>query len=485
MNLASILNLTAATPPQPGIPNGAAPADTAMLAEFAALLGLTAEAATGGKDLPDMGGNSLPDLPPDLPVALPEVLLALPTVPMLTLEQIAPAKGADPAATPAGRTAPLLTALPMATPPAAPALPSAPTTPSSQTIPAPAMQVPQAEPAPAAQFTAAPPVTSQQATPQVLDARPVANPVLLAVPLPIQQQTKMPPAVPVLAQVQAATILAEQAQSPEPTRQQLVAASLAAAPEIQKVAMPESAKPSAKLPAQPSVALIEHADLLPRAARTADKPGASSPAASSAAAAPAAAPAAAAPFVPTPTLTPQLADLPRAASVDTQAASVTSTSPADRHDFTAIVEALTEARELARPGRAAMQLAHRDFGQISVQFDMAGPALKVAMTSPDAGFAPAVEAALSERPIAALADSARADSPRSDNQSQRFDQPTAASTAASSGPAGQQDSQRGDPNGRQAAPRHPTEQVRGNGQPARDGGEDSAASRARDGNLFA
>lgn len=90
------------------------------------------------------------------------------------------------------------------------------------------------------------------------------------------------------------------------------------------------------------------------------------------------------------------------------------TAPA-RHDFEAVVDRLTEARELARPGRADLHLTHREFGAVSVQFELAGHALKVAMSSPDQAFAPAVQAALAERPLA-VADVARADNgqPRAD-----------------------------------------------------------------------
>ncbi len=68
-----------------------------------------------------------------------------------------------------------------------------------------------------------------------------------------------------------------------------------------------------------------------------------------------------------------------------------------RHDFGQVVERLAEAREMARPGRAEMQVMHREFGQVSMQFDVTGSALKVALANAHAGFAPAVQAALAER----------------------------------------------------------------------------------------
>ncbi|RIV85791.1 hypothetical protein [Aurantiacibacter zhengii] len=78
-----------------------------------------------------------------------------------------------------------------------------------------------------------------------------------------------------------------------------------------------------------------------------------------------------------------------------------------RHDFGQVVEKLSEARELARPARAEMQVMHREFGTVSMQFDATGSALKVALASAHAGFAPAVQAALAERPVAPPAEAAR------------------------------------------------------------------------------
>ncbi len=89
-------------------------------------------------------------------------------------------------------------------------------------------------------------------------------------------------------------------------------------------------------------------------------------------------------------------------------ASLPDAAPApQRHDFGQVVEKLAEARELARPARAEMQVSHREFGTVSMQFDVTGGALKVALASAHAGFAPAVQAALAERPVAASTEAAR------------------------------------------------------------------------------
>ncbi len=63
-----------------------------------------------------------------------------------------------------------------------------------------------------------------------------------------------------------------------------------------------------------------------------------------------------------------------------------------------------------------MQVMHRDFGQVSVQFDITGGALKVALANAHASFAPAVQAALAERPGHAPAEAIRADMQQSQSQ---------------------------------------------------------------------
>ena len=179
-----------------------------------------------------------------------------------------------------------------------------------------------------------------------------------------------------------------------------------------------------------------------------------------------------------------LADMATAAPNAAAAATTTGTAEAGaapRHDFEAVVGKLAEARELARPGRAEMHVPHREFGQVSVRFDLAGDALKVAMSSPDAAFAPAVQAALAERPVTPLADAIRADSGRADAAPARSDAPVSASSAQV-GP--QADGQRSDAQQRNAAAtRNSTEQV----QRQREGDEQGSRqpSAGRDGGLFA
>jgi Meckel syndrome type 1 protein len=187
-------------------------------------------------------------------------------------------------------------------------------------------------------------------------------------------------------------------------------------------------------------------------------------------------PATPAPILPVPSPVAIAAATPDALAAQPTAASAPApAATAERHDFAAVIDKLAEARELARPGRADMHLAHREFGQVSVQFELAGQALKVAMASADPGFAPAVQAALADRPVAAAADAARAD-----NQPQRADTVTASAASWQAGP--QADGQRQDNQGR-------AQQARADNAPVRtnEGDADSATARAadRDGSRFA
>lgn len=99
-----------------------------------------------------------------------------------------------------------------------------------------------------------------------------------------------------------------------------------------------------------------------------------------------------------PALTQAQGELPRAAlgeaPLSTSGRTAQAAPPA--HDFAAVIDRLAEARELARPHSATLNLAHREFGAVTVQFELAGQALKVALSSSDAGFAPAVQAALAD-----------------------------------------------------------------------------------------
>jgi hypothetical protein len=153
---------------------------------------------------------------------------------------------------------------------------------------------------------------------------------------------------------------------------------------------------------------------------------------------------------------PIAAPLPQVTAAAVQAPVTAATAAAStdaaptRHDFEAVVDRLTEARDLARPGRADLHLNHREFGAVSVQFELAGQALKVAMSSPDQAFAPAVQAALAERPLA-VAEAARAD-----NGQQRPDTVSASSSTWHAG--ANADGQRGDGQSRSAPQRGPIDQ---------------------------
>lgn len=155
---------------------------------------------------------------------------------------------------------------------------------------------------------------------------------------------------------------------------------------------------------------------------------------------------------------------------------------AERHDFSAVVERLAQAREMAQPGRADMQMMHREFGNISVQFEMAGQSLKVALASSDAGFAPAVQAALADRPIMPVSESQRADAQmaRSDSQQStggngQHGQPSA--QAQSQNPA--DGNSRGAPQRQHPEQSQPRQQAGGEGATAR------STRNARDNGLFA
>lgn len=89
--------------------------------------------------------------------------------------------------------------------------------------------------------------------------------------------------------------------------------------------------------------------------------------------------------------------------------------------FETIVERFAEARQAAQPGRAEISVLHREFGHVAMQFEMAGRQLKVSLASNDADFAPAVQAAMADRPVLAASDAARADS-NSSRHDQRQDQ---------------------------------------------------------------
>lgn len=106
----------------------------------------------------------------------------------------------------------------------------------------------------------------------------------------------------------------------------------------------------------------------------------------------------------------QLGEAPRLSGPQNAGEALLSSSPTmSRHDFGQVIERLAEAREMARPARGEVQVMHREFGQVSMQFDIAGGTLKVALANSHSGFASAVQAALADRPIVAPTDAGRTD----------------------------------------------------------------------------
>lgn len=69
-------------------------------------------------------------------------------------------------------------------------------------------------------------------------------------------------------------------------------------------------------------------------------------------------------------------------------------------DLAAVIDRLVETRQSAAGGRVHMSVAHQDFGMIGIRLDPAAGAglAGLALTSMDPDFAPAVKAALAERP---------------------------------------------------------------------------------------
>lgn len=165
---------------------------------------------------------------------------------------------------------------------------------------------------------------------------------------------------------------------------------------------------------------------------------------------------------------------------------VTEPTPAPtqpRHDFGQVVERLAEARELARPGRAEMQVMHREFGAVSMQFDVTGGALKVALANAHAGFAPAVQAAMAERPVTAPVEAARADVPNQQQQGQQSAQSSAAPQMASNPSfTGHGDAQQRHQDAQRSATVQPQTREQAD---AREGEQSARARPRRDNALFA
>ena len=414
MNLSLILNMPAGTAPASPASGtavqGQITAEMASFQDFLSLMGLSPMAAEGAEDLsdgeatagdpaalaamlPDETGNLLPPgLPvlPDLAAAHVEGALPVQSIISGTTATINPAASDQPSRS-QPRSAP---AVPFVTQPQSPLAPASGAAPGASSVAATSLPVPP-ETLAAAQAEAVQPTRSQPAAAQAS--------IAFDLPLPAAAQ----------AQPQSSTQPAVQQVAAQPVLAQLLQANARPAP---RNGVPETAPAPA--------ALADTADIPAEVVR----------------------PVAPVPAIATAAMT---AAAPDAVANSVAPPAAPAAPAAERHDFTAVIDKLAEARELARPGRADMHVAHREFGQVSVQFELAGQALKVAMTSADPGFAPAVQQALADRPVAPVADAARADS-----QPQRGDSASASSASWQAGP--QADGQRQDGQGRaqQARPGH-------------------------------
>lgn len=109
------------------------------------------------------------------------------------------------------------------------------------------------------------------------------------------------------------------------------------------------------------------------------------------------------------------------------------------HDFTTLVDRLSEAREAASPQVVRTAINHAEFGQVSMQFRQDDAKMSVTLTNADPGFTSAVHSAVA----ATLAGNAagNGDQQRSDSQQAQQQQQQQASTqqqsAASSNGQGQ------------------------------------------------
>lgn len=454
MNLASLLTTTAglaAGSPamqgvNAGVNAGGEGGDPASTLAFADLLGPLLQAGleqgggnAGGKDAAE-GGKDLPVLP-GLPLPDAAALAALPDAPVpvaitaaLALPDAAPGMDVLVPADRGNQAAPSLPQPTSGKPALAPEMPAAPTVLAS------------ANPAPASlSQTPAAPLTMQFARTDIqMNLRADASSASAA-----QSAGAAVTGAPIAGAEVAADLLPEQALA-RPSAIQAIAARLAeraappAAPAQPNTMSAEGPEDAATLQ-QAALAAAPLAKVRGTAvADVADKPAAA-PASSGNSSLPAPAPAPA----PAPS-TMAFADGPRMAAPEGGNTQPVATSATPGHDFEAVIEKLAQARELAQPGRASLQLAHREFGQVAVQFDMMGQSLKVALSSSDAGFAPAVQAALAERPVIAVQDGAAArNDGRGDGRGDaRADQ--AGYNSGNSGPSAQSDQQRGEQQARSA-----------------------------------
>ncbi|MXO71164.1 hypothetical protein [Alteraurantiacibacter buctensis] len=435
VNLSLILNMpagnTPANPVSAAVVQGQSPAEMASFQDFLSLMGLSPLATSDGDELPEA----------DMALTDPAMLAAI--VPDTTGNILPPALPVLPDAA-AGFTDPA---------PAAPAAPGAPVAAGSAPV------VPQM---PAALLPQGLVQTMPVAMWLRAEEAPVGSPLAQSLP---QEAGGAVPASKVQPQ-------------PAPHPQGGVQVELVLPPGTQP--LPPAAAPlvQQQVAAQPVLA-----QLLQGAPRAAPRKGGEEPVVTLTPAVTAAIADAepAAPALVLPVAAAAMVAAPAADAAPVQSVQGAQLAPAaaeatpERHDFSAVIDKLSEARELSRPGRADMHLAHREFGQVSVQFELAGQALKVAMTSADPGFAPAVQAALADRPAAAVADPARTDS-----QPQRGDSVNAANASWQAG--AQADGQRQDQ--QRAQQSRPGQQVV-HRQADGDGDSGTGHAAGRDGSRFA
>ena len=204
--------------------------------------------------------------------------------------------------------------------------------------------------------------------------------------------------------------------------------------------VPEFAKANAPLASKPSAALATPLPAEERSAQqsTMQQPTAPQAAAQTSIQQPGTAIAAGQLSLVTPTLSSEPAAPALRAAPDSQP-----------QDFEAVVQRLAEARENARSADTSLRVLTREFGQVAMQFEIAGRALKVSLASQDVAFAPAVQAALADRGPLVVSEAVRPEtSPGRGDTSQHSGQTGQNSGSQSAGA-------NGNPNGSQAGAAKP------------------------------
>lgn len=79
-------------------------------------------------------------------------------------------------------------------------------------------------------------------------------------------------------------------------------------------------------------------------------------------------------------------------------------APAQASDMEGMIDSLFSARESGRTARGEMVLRHGEFGPVALRIEQASAELRAILHSHDPGFAPAAQAALADRAIAAVSE---------------------------------------------------------------------------------